>query len=105
MVTSKEVGAHVLHDLTSNITVPDLLSVNLDTTPSKLETQTELAAAWTRLLPSFAADRIHVLPSIEHAVQIVQGLETSGTVQALVTGSLHLVGGTIEVAGLSDVAL
>ncbi|KAM5532276.1 hypothetical protein V8D89_014034 [Ganoderma adspersum] len=72
-----------------------------------LKTQHELADAWSALLPSYPKDSIHVLPSIEHAVNVVRKLEASGEnpVDVLVAGSLHLVGGVIEVAGLSDVAL
>ncbi|KDQ64642.1 hypothetical protein JAAARDRAFT_28281 [Jaapia argillacea MUCL 33604] len=75
---------------------------------AQLKTQTELASAWRSLVPSFPTPNIHVLPSIEHAVKVVRQLESNAQdlpVAALVTGSLHLVGGVIEVAGLSDVAL
>jgi folylpolyglutamate synthase len=73
---------------------------------AELKTQQQLAAAWRSLVPSFPEGRIHVLPSIEHAVGVVRSLEKEGErVAALVTGSLHLVGGAIEVAGLSEVAL
>ncbi|KAI0053016.1 FolC bifunctional protein [Auriscalpium vulgare] len=73
---------------------------------AQLKTQTELAAAWSSLIPSFPKESIHVHPSIEHAVRIVRKLEGDGRpVDVLVTGSLHLVGGVIEVAGLADVAL
>ncbi|KAH9846974.1 FolC bifunctional protein [Lenzites betulinus] len=72
-----------------------------------LKTQHELADAWSKLLPSFPKENIHVLPSIEHAVNIVRRLNASGEreVDVLVAGSLHLVGGVIEVAALSHVAL
>ncbi|KAI0320682.1 tetrahydrofolylpolyglutamate synthase [Amylostereum chailletii] len=71
-----------------------------------LVTQHELASAWASLIPSFPADSIHVLPSVEHATRIVRDLQDQGhSVDVLVTGSLHLVGGMVEVAGLSDVAL
>ena len=72
-----------------------------------LKTQRELADAWAALVPFFPQDRVHVLPSIEHAVNVVRKLGASGEqpVDVLVAGSLHLVGGVIEVAGLSDVAL
>lgn len=68
-----------------------------------LKTQQELANAWMARLPGFDPNRIHVLPSIQHAIRIVRSLDDP--VDVLVTGSLHLVGGVIEVAGLSDVAL
>jgi folylpolyglutamate synthase len=71
-----------------------------------LKTQQELAEAWMSLVPTFPKENTHVLPSIEHAVGIVREEATKGRpVEVLVTGSLHLVGGLIEVAGLSDVAL
>ncbi|KAK7695437.1 hypothetical protein QCA50_000073 [Cerrena zonata] len=76
-----------------------------ETDLAQLKTQNELASAWRSLVPSFPADRIHVLPSIEHAVRVVREEEASGKVDVLVTGSLHLVGGIIEVAQLADVAL
>ncbi|KAI6136074.1 Mur ligase [Pisolithus sp. B1] len=68
--------------------------------------QHELADAWVQLVPTFPTDSIHVVPSIEHAVQEVRGISTTfDRVSVLVTGSLHLVGGVIEVADLSSVAL
>jgi folylpolyglutamate synthase len=71
-----------------------------------MKIQTELAEAWSTLAPSFPKSSIHVLPSIEHAIRTVHGLQTSDRpVSVLVTGSLHLVGGVIEVAGLAGVAL
>ena len=72
-----------------------------------MKVQSELAVAWLSLIPEFPKDNIHVLPSIEHAVRVVRGvgLERDEGVDVLVAGSLHLVGGIIEVAGLSDVAL
>jgi folylpolyglutamate synthase len=68
-----------------------------------LKTQEELASAWRALVPSFPETKLHVLPSIEHAVRVVRGLDPD--VDVLVTGSLHLVGGVIEVAQLASVAL
>ena len=70
-----------------------------------LKTQHELASAWSSLVPEFPEENIHVLPSIEHAVKIVREQEASGKVDVLVTGSLHLVGGVIEVSQLAEVAL
>ncbi|KAJ7094626.1 FolC bifunctional protein [Mycena belliarum] len=69
---------------------------------AELKTQNQLALAWSSLIPTFPSGNIHVLPSIEHAVNLIRRLE-SGTdpVDVLVAGSLHLVGGVIEVAGLS----
>lgn len=87
-----------------------------ETTVDPLKTQQELADAWSSLVPDFPRGNIHVLPSIEHVVRLVRTLElphadsdgeskSERPVDILVTGSLHLVGGVIEVAGLSEVAL
>jgi folylpolyglutamate synthase len=74
---------------------------------AQLKTQTDLANAWRELVPAFSKERIHVVPSIEHAVQFVNKARRDGEkpVDTLVTGSLLLVGGLIEVAGLTEVAL
>ncbi|KAH9938593.1 FolC bifunctional protein [Fomitopsis serialis] len=76
---------------------------------AQLTTQHELAAAWSSLIPTFPSDHIHVVPSIQHAVNLVHEIltenELSQVVDVLVSGSLHLVGGVIEVADLSEVAL
>ncbi|KAJ7684032.1 FolC bifunctional protein [Mycena rosella] len=69
---------------------------------AQLKTQHQLSLAWCSLIPTFPAENIHVLPSIEHAVNKVRQLESdAGRANVLVAGSLHLVGGVIEVAGLS----
>jgi folylpolyglutamate synthase len=74
---------------------------------AQLKTQTDLATAWKGLIPSFSEDHIHIVPSIQHAVNIVEVMRKSRDkpVDALVTGSLLLVGGLIEVARLSTTAL
>ncbi|BEJ12021.1 hypothetical protein CspHIS471_0204810 [Cutaneotrichosporon sp. HIS471] len=64
-----------------------------------LATQRALADAWIKLVPGFSG-KVHVVPSIEHAVNIVHGEE--GPRSVLVAGSLHLVGGVMEVAGLQN---
>ena len=85
---------------------PDLTSRKIETTDANpLEVQEQLAAAWSSLVPNFPTENIHVLPSIEHAISVVREVGSEGGVDVLVAGSLHLVGGVIEVAGLSDVAL
>jgi len=83
----------------------DLLSINLSAEGPNLTVQNELATAWSSLFPTFSEDRIHRLPSIEHAVQLIRSLNPEAEKQVLVTGSLHLVGGTIEAASLAEVAL
>lgn len=73
-----------------------------------LAVQHDLAKAWAKL-----ADRadstvsksaqVHVLPSIQHAVELVAKVNNEGQdreTDVLVTGSLHLIGGVFEVAGL-----
>lgn len=64
-----------------------------------LATQRALADAWGKLVPGFGGN-VHVVPSIEHAINIVRGDE--GQRAVLVAGSLHLVGGVMEVAGLQN---
>lgn len=78
-------------DLTAHAIDPNDLSA--------LATQTQLADAWRKVNPDYGGE-VHVVPSIEHAVKIVRA--TEGTPAALVAGSLHLVGGVMEVAGLQD---
>lgn len=78
-------------DLTAHAIDPNDLSA--------LATQTQLAEAWRKVNPDYKGE-VHVVPSIEHAVKIVR--DTKGTPAALVAGSLHLVGGVMEVAGLQD---
>lgn len=64
-----------------------------------LATQHELAAVWTQLNPDSKVP-VHVLPSIEDAVKLVRGLAKDADVDALVTGSLILVGGVFAVTDL-----
>ncbi|KAI0921261.1 hypothetical protein AcV7_003495 [Taiwanofungus camphoratus] len=73
-----------------------------------LQTQHELAFAWSSLVSAFPPDNINVLPSVQHATNLVHRLRATypeRPVDVLVAGSLHLVGGVIEVADLSKVAL
>lgn len=88
--------------------MPDLTSLAIPTDDlAQLKTQQQLASAWSSLIPSFPSSSIHVLPSIEHAVKEIERIEinSAGRTKVLVSGSLHLVGGVVEVAGLSAVAL
>ncbi|WVQ62257.1 uncharacterized protein L199_000396 [Kwoniella botswanensis] len=66
---------------------------------SQLATQNALRDAWLKLNPEYNPDNVHAVPSIQHAVKIVR---EAGERQVLVAGSLHLVGGVMEVAGLQD---
>ncbi|SCV71648.1 BQ2448_3236 [Microbotryum intermedium] len=70
-----------------------------------LTVQNELKDAWEELTRSpegreveAHVAEVHVLGSIEDAVLMIRGLE--GSVDVLVTGSLHLVGGVMAVAEL-----
>ncbi|GAA5869112.1 hypothetical protein JCM3774_003954 [Rhodotorula dairenensis] len=88
-------------DLTSNaVDAKDL---------ETLAIQHELEAAWRELarsLPALCrAAQVHVLGSIEEAIDVVRKeaaeiKQDGGEVQVLVTGSLHLVGGVMAVADL-----
>ncbi|KAM0790828.1 hypothetical protein ACM66B_004673 [Microbotryomycetes sp. NB124-2] len=79
-------------DLTSNAIDPTDLT--------KLTVQHELADAWQDLtstsLPTSSA-RVDILPSIQDAVELVR---KENVQDVLVTGSLHLIGGVMEVAEL-----
>jgi len=87
-------------------TYPDLINNTVDPKDlADLKTQNELAEAWKLLVPLFPSDHVHVLPSVQDAVRVVHGLLENVRVDVLVAGSLHLVGGVIEAAGISNVAL
>lgn len=70
----------------------DLTSV-LDGTQPNLDAQNALASAWKALYPS-SATSVYVMPTIEDAVHLV--MEKGQGSEALVTGSLHLVGGVMS---------
>lgn len=95
-------------DLTNRVVAEDKVD--------PLRQQSELSEAWSSLLPDFPKENIFVLPSIEHAVRVARDFQNNDEqrrtgpsglvpVDVLVAGSLHLVGGVIEVAGLSETAL
>jgi folylpolyglutamate synthase len=75
---------------------------------ASLTVQHELADAWKELGKTSSSDvsqatQVHVLPSVQDAVDVITavGQEKGGqSVDVLVTGSLHLVGGVFEVAKL-----
>ncbi|KAL9095890.1 MAG: hypothetical protein Q9165_001887 [Trypethelium subeluteriae] len=80
---------------------PDLVSVNVDAEEvGRLSVQKELAEVWRGL---DARAEVRVVRTIEEAVGWARGLEggeeggEEGKVRVLVTGSLHLVGGLIDV--------
>jgi len=80
---------------------PDLISINTDNVEvDALAVQKALAKTWSEI-DSIA--EVRVMKTIEEAVSVARGLArewTDGTdaeVMVLVTGSLHLVGGALEV--------
>lgn len=100
--TSKAVSILLTSNASSHARLADLTSMAISTTDNaNLKTQREIEAAWNKLVATYAGT-VHVLPSIEDAVAEAR---KTPSVNVLVTGSLHLVGGVIEVAGLADRAL
>ncbi|KAG8218628.1 FolC bifunctional protein [Butyriboletus roseoflavus] len=84
----------------------DLTSIALATAQHTGPTvQDQLKLAWSSIVKEFPVDAVHSLPSIEHAIRKVREHAGTRRTDILVTGSLHLIGGVIEVAGLSPVAL
>ena len=78
----------------------DLVAAAVD--PTSLDVQREIAEGWAELMetrqPALTAE-VHVLGSVQEAVETVRGLKTgSEEVEVLVTGSLLLIGGLMEVA-------
>ncbi|QKX62755.1 uncharacterized protein TRUGW13939_09920 [Talaromyces rugulosus] len=79
---------------------PDLVSVNTNASDvASLSVQKTLAASWQEIDPK--AETL-VFATIEEAVEFVRDLaekqgSQEGTIKTLVTGSLHLVGGFLDV--------
>lgn len=76
---------------------PDLMSANTNSADvEELKVQKELAEAWQEI---DGKAEVSVVKTIEEAVDLVRGAtrQTDEQVTALVTGSLHLVGGLLEV--------
>lgn len=70
-----------------------MMSVGSDSDAiTALTVQHSLSSAWKDVDPKA---RTHVVKTIEEAVGVVRSLD--GDVQVLTTGSLHLVGGVLEV--------
>lgn len=74
----------------------DLVSINTNAQDvSSLKVQKELASAWDQIDPQAT---VYVVSTIEEAVAKARGItESSEKADVLATGSLHLVGGLIEV--------
>ncbi len=89
------------HALTiSHLRPTDLVSAAVD--PTSLEIQQEIAEGWGELIqqrqPELKAE-VHILGSVQEAVETVRELKSaSEEVEVLVTGSLLLIGGLMEVA-------
>ena len=86
----------------------DFITLNTpESSFANLTTQNELAEVWLSLIPGFSTSHVHVLPSIQHAVEVVQSLQGQRKLlnNILVCGSLHLVSGVIEIADLAEIAL
>ncbi|PAV21007.1 tetrahydrofolylpolyglutamate synthase [Pyrrhoderma noxium] len=111
-VELKDIFDHVI--FTSNITYTggtfksDLTSRTVvEEKVDPLKVQRGLSEAWSQLVPEFPKDNVHVMPSVEDTVRVIRDLKLQGSkeVDVLVSGSLHLVGGIIEVANLAEIAL
>ena len=73
----------------------DLVSINTNKDDvHSLRVQHELAKAWDGIDPQA---QVHVVSTIEEAVNKARELADGQTTEVLATGSLHLVGGLIEV--------
>ncbi|KAK5163094.1 uncharacterized protein LTR77_010878 [Saxophila tyrrhenica] len=75
----------------------DLVSMNTNAHDiSSLKVQKDLAATWDKIDPDAS---VHVTGTIEEAVALARSIagESAGKVDVMSTGSLHLVGGLIEV--------
>lgn len=73
----------------------DLVSMNTNKDDvDTLKVQKELAGAWDGIDPEAS---VHVLSTIEEAIARARELAANDKTEVLVTGSLHLVGGVIEV--------
>jgi hypothetical protein len=109
----------ILRSETETISVTELTSVATDTADVKpLSIQKQLAEIFSSLTsrPSPSSDdekHVQALPHIQAAVDAVgkiaeEARRTEGDgdagVDVLVTGSLHLVGGVMEVAGLAGMS-
>lgn len=73
----------------------DLVSINTNKSDvDTLKVQKELAGSWDSIDPNAT---VHVLSTIEEAIAKARELAPNDQIEVLVTGSLHLVGGVIEV--------
>ncbi|PWN30430.1 FolC bifunctional protein [Jaminaea rosea] len=61
-----------------------------------LSVQRDLQSAWAQLVKPAAVDNVHVLPSIEDALDTFKGPSSLKRQHVMVAGSLHLVGGVMS---------
>jgi folylpolyglutamate synthase len=82
--------------------LPDLRSVAQDTlSDPDQRIQQEIAEAWMSM--SNSTKNVMVVSSIEQAVdEVTRQNLSSGSTSVLVTGSLHLIGGLLDVLGFED---
>ena len=65
--------------------------------------QKTLAEAWKERMDTFNAENVHVVPSIEDAMEWIVDYsqkESSKQIQVLTTGSLIMVGNTLTALGI-----
>lgn len=64
--------------------------------------QNSLAESWKARIPNFAPDNVHVVPTIEDALDWIVSYAQSRSeqVQVLTTGSLIMVGNTLTALGI-----
>ncbi|KAJ8603581.1 hypothetical protein MRB53_042124 [Persea americana] len=67
-----------------------------------LRTQTQCATLWKTWRPDA---RVRVVGNIAAAIQVAEAVAHEGKFQALVTGSLHLVGGFIRLLDRSSTTI
>ena len=84
------------------MSILDLTSRSVDPNDAaSLKPQHDLKLAWETLGGhSNNKATVSVLPSIQDAVDAIRSSANGADVCCLITGSLHLVGGVLEVAGL-----
>ncbi|KAJ2611375.1 Folylpolyglutamate synthetase [Coemansia sp. RSA 1365] len=61
-----------------------------------LTTQHDIASVWKSLYPEIIPQ--HIVPSINKAVELVEANYADAPLHVLVTGSMHLVGGVLDIA-------
>ncbi|KAJ1309074.1 hypothetical protein OPQ81_004753 [Rhizoctonia solani] len=91
----------------TNVTTPEDIDLSIKKADREkvlaLTTQREFANGWMDLVPGYPEENVHVLLTIQDVVNMVRTSHPDGeSMDVLVIGSLHLVGGLIGVAKLED---